>query len=293
MIQHYSAEPTKVQEGLRVLLQHGALAGTGRIAILPVDHGFEHGPVASFGGNLEAMDPRYHFKLAVDTGVSALAAPYGFLSDGVEAFKGKVPLILKLNSNNLLVPGGELNQALTASVDDAVRLGCIGVGLTVYPGSPATRDMIERAASIIAQARSQGLFTVLWCYPRGPELKGKEQAVDILAYVTHMAALIGAHVIKVKLPNQGFVMDKSVGVDVDVSTLDRRIALIVRAAFNGRRMVVFSGNNLDTHDVVKDGVRAIIAGGGSGSIIGRNVFQRPWNEAVALMQDIETLYKNG
>lgn len=292
MIQHYAAEPAKVQEGLQTVLQHGSLAGTGKMAILPVDHGFEHGPVASFGGNLEAMDPRYHFRFAVESGVSALAAPVGFLADGVEFFKGKVPLILKLNSNNLLVPGGELNQALTASVDDAVRLGCVGVGLTVYPGSPATRCMMERAAEVIAQARHQGLFTVLWCYPRGPELKGKEQAVDVLAYVTHMAALLGAHIIKVKLPNQGFVMAKSAGFDIDVSTQEKQINLIVRAAFNGRRIVVFSGNNLDSPEAVKEGVRAIAAGGAHGSIIGRNVFQRPWDEAMALMQDIETLYKN-
>lgn len=293
MIHHYAAEPGKVQDALSAVLQHGALSGTGKIAILPIDHGFEHGPVASFGGNIDAMDPRYHFRFALETGVSAIAAPYGFLADGLETFKGKIPFILKINSNNLLVPGGELNQALTASVDDAVRLGCVGVGLTIYPGSPATRCMVERAATIIAQARSQGLFTVLWCYPRGPELKGKERAVDILAYVTHMAALLGAHIIKVKLPNNGFVMDKSAGIDLDVSTLEKQINLIVRAAFNGRRIVVFSGNNLDTPDAIKDGVRAIIAGGGHGSIIGRNVFQRPWKEAVAFMQDVIALYKNG
>lgn len=288
-----SSEPILVREHLQKILSHGALAGTGKVIILPIDHGFEHGPLASFGSHMDAMDPLYHFRFAVETGVSALAAPVGFLAEGAEQFKGKVPLILKINSNNLLVPGDELNQAVTASVDDAVRLGCVGVGVTVYPGSPSTRSMIEHVRDVIAEARAKGLFTIVWCYPRGPELKGAEQAVDVLMYVTHIAALLGAHIIKVKLPNQGCALERHKNVPVDASTLEKQVALIVRSAFEGRRMVVFSGNHLDTHEAVKKGVKAIITGGGHGSIIGRNIFQRPWDEAVSLMQTIVEMYKNG
>jgi len=288
----YTCEPELVHKNLDRVFQHGVLEGTGRLCILPVDQGFEHGPVQAFGQNPDAMDPLYHFKFAQEVGVSALAAPMGFLMEGVQHYGDQIPLILKLNSNNLLMPAGIWEQAVTATVDDAVRLGCVGVGLTIYPGSPAAHSMIEMARATIARARENGLFSVVWCYPRGPEMKGKERAVDVLAYSVHMAALLGAHVIKVKLPDQGYALPGSAKSVVEVETLSQKVALIVRAAFEGRRHVIFSGNNLDSDQSVLDGIRAIIAGGGCGSIIGRNAFQRPWDDAVALMNKVLMLYKN-
>src|SRR5713226_6070656 len=123
------------------LLKHGVLGGTGKLVILPVDQGFEHGPGRSFAVNPAAYDPRYHFELAVEAGCSGYAAPLGFLEAGAREFAGEVPLILKLNNHDVLLEERDPSQAITGSVEDAVRLGCVGVGFTIYPGSMHRLDM--------------------------------------------------------------------------------------------------------------------------------------------------------
>lgn len=287
MLQYYKRETLGIQKGLERLMNSGFLAGTGKLAIYPVDHGFEHGPLASFTSNMEAMDPLYHFELAQEVGFSAVAAPLGFLEQGQD-FKESVPLILKLTSSTLF--SSVLDQAETGTVDDAVRLGCIGVGLTIYPGSPYTLKMIERAKSVIAHAREKGLFTVLWCYPRGPELKGCETAVDVIAYAAHIGVLLGAHVIKVKLPVKPVILERHKDICVKDTSLADRVRLVVQACFDGRRMVVFSGGAFSSEQEMMEGVQAIIQGGGHGSIMGRNVFQRGRQDAVALSKQILDLY---
>src|SRR5512134_1090515 len=137
----YASENPGTLTNLVRLLNHGALAGTGKMVILPVDQGFEHGPVRSFAPNPEAYDPDYHFQLAIDSGCNAYAAPLGSLQAGAARFAGQVPLILKLNNSDTLAKVEQPLSAVTGSVEDALRLGCVGVGYTIYPGSGARNRM--------------------------------------------------------------------------------------------------------------------------------------------------------
>src|SRR3989441_6106529 len=131
----YGSDSPGTLTNLARLLNHGRLGGTGKLVILPVDQGFEHGPARSFGMNAPAYDPRYHFELAIEAGCNAYAAPLGFLEAGARDFAGQIPLILKLNNHDVLLEEKDPDQAVTASVRDAVRLGCVGIGFTIYPGS--------------------------------------------------------------------------------------------------------------------------------------------------------------
>jgi len=277
-------------------LLQGRLASTGTVVILPVDQGFEHGPDRSFLPNPPGYDPQYHFNLAIDAGLNALAAPLGLLEAGAATFAGRIPLILKLNSANMLLPKSvPKDQAITGSVRDALRLGCAAVGLTIYPGSPSSLDMIEEARSIIAEAKSYGLATVVWSYPRDGDLTtAGETAIDVCAYAVHIAALIGAHFIKVKLPTAQVEQDglqalySSAGLKID--TLTDRVRHVVRSAFNGRRIVIFSGGNQKDDESIIAEAKAIKDGGGFGSIIGRNSFQRPRASALDLLDKVISVY---
>jgi fructose-bisphosphate aldolase, class I len=294
----YESDNPGVKTNLARILYHGRLGGSGRLIILPVDQGFEHGPDRCYVPNPPAYDPHYHFQLAVDAGLSAFASPLGMLEAGAASFAGRIPLILKVNSANLLYPkDGPKTQAVTASVKDALRLGACAVGLTIYPGSLESYDMFETAREFVADAKEVGLPTVIWSYPRGEDLsKDGETAIDVCAYATQMAALLGAHIIKVKLPT-AFVEAKDIaalyragGVKLDTQT--DRVAHIKQAALGGRRIVIFSGGAKKGDAEILDEVRAIAAGGGNGSIIGRNAFQRPKADALALLDKMVEIYKN-
>ena len=279
------------------LLRQGKLGGTGKLVILPVDQGFEHGPARSFAKNPAAYDPHYHYQLAIDAGLSAYAAPLGFLEAGVETFAGKIPTILKMNSANSLAPkDGPPDQAVTASVADAVRLGCVAVGFTIYPGSLHAYKMMEEIQEIANEARAKGLLVVIWSYPRGGNLsKDGETAMDVCAYAAHMAALLGAHIIKVKPPTQHIEQAEAKKVydeqKIPIATMTERISHVKQACFAGKRIVVFSGGNAKSEKDLLDEVRAIRDGGGNGSIIGRNTFQRPRAEALKLLDSIVRIYK--
>ncbi len=273
------------------ILNAGKLSGTGRLIVLPVDQGFEHGPDISFLSNPPAYDPVYHIKLAIEAGLSAFAAPLGML-ECVADYIEQIPCILKINSSNSINPSiREPNQAMTGSVEDAIRLGCSAVGMTIYPGSGNFDNMLERAGDVVREARNKGLPTVIWSYPRGNELgKDKETALDIVGYATYIAAAIGAHIIKVKVPT--VTHDTTLYDSMDVSTVELRVKQVMRTAFAGKRLVVFSGGIKKNHDDLLKEISGIKAGGGSGSIIGRNVFQRPRQEALRLLKDIIEIYKN-
>ncbi|WP_041651371.1 class I fructose-bisphosphate aldolase [Anaplasma centrale] len=285
----YDGENPGVLTNLARMLLHGRLANTGRLLILPVDQGLEHGPVRSFGANPDAYDPHYHFRLAMNCGFSAYAAPLGMLECGACAHAGMVPLILKLNSSTALSPkGSPPNQTVTASVKDALRLGCVAVGLTIYPGSESFLSMVGEARELIREAKSCGLAVVVWSYPRGGDLSKKgETAIDVVSYAAHIAASIGAHIIKVKLPTNHIERDSA---ECDISSLAQRVAYVKRACFAGRRMVVFSGGSTKSDDELLKEVEAVRAGGGDGSIIGRNSFQRPEKDAASLMRSIAEIY---
>ena len=291
----YGSDNPGTLTNLSRLLNHGALAGTGKLVILPVDQGFEHGPGRSFAMNPPAYDPRYHFELAVEAGCSAYAAPLGFLEAGAREFAGQVPLILKLNNHDVLLEEKDPAQAITASVRDAVRLGCVGIGFTIYPGSEHRLTMYSELRALAEEAKSLGLAVVVWSYPRGSGLsKDGETALDVTAYAAHIAAQLGAHVIKVKLPSAHLEQAAARKVyereGIPASSLAERVRHVVQATFDGRRIVIFSGGAADQDQAVFDQVRAIREGGGFGSIIGRNSFQRRRDEAVRFLSTVIGIY---
>jgi class I fructose-bisphosphate aldolase len=293
----YESDNPGTKANIASLLMHGKLAGTGKLVILPVDQGFEHGPARSFAANPDAYDPHYHFVLAIDAGLNAYAAPLGMLEAGADTFAGAIPLILKANSSNSLTPKDQApDQAMTASVKDALRLGCKAIGFTIYPGSHMAGDMMEEIGEMIREAKCHGLATVVWSYPRGGFLsKDGETAVDICAYAAHIAALIGAHIIKVKPPTQALELPEAKKVyekeKIDITTLTKRVAHVKQATFGGKRIVIFSGGTAKgVEDIYKE-CRGIRDGGGNGSIIGRNTFQRPKAEALEMLGKIIAIYK--
>ena len=293
----YESDNPGTKANLARMLRAGRLGGTGRMVILPVDQGFEHGPARSFAPNPPAYDPHYHFQIAIEAGLSAYAAPLGMLEAGADTFAGQIPLILKMNSANSLSREKEsATQARTASISDALRLGCSAVGFTIYPGSDKQYEMMEMVREQSREAKSVGLAVVVWSYPRGGTLsKDGELAIDVVAYAAHMAALLGAHIIKVKLPSAHIEQAEAKKVyetqKIDVSTQAKRVAHVVRSLFGGRRIVVFSGGAAKGEDSIFDDGRAIRDGGGNGSIIGRNTFQRPRDEALKMLDKLIGIYK--
>jgi fructose-bisphosphate aldolase, class I len=292
ILNNYESDNPGVKGNLARILMQGKLGGTGKLLILPVDQGFEHGPARSFSVNPDAYDPHYHYQIAIDAGLSAYAAPLGMLEAGAATFAGQIPTILKVNSSNSWATGA--NQAITGGVDDALRLGCAAIGFTIYPGSDDCFELMEEIKEMSAEAKSVGIATVIWSYPRGGALpKSGELALDVGAYAAHMAALLGAHIIKVKLPSDHIEQAdaKKAYEGFDGSTQAKRVAHVVQACFNGRRIVVFSGGAAKGADAVYQDARDIRDGGGNGSIIGRNTFQRPRADALAMLEKLVRIYK--
>lgn len=279
---------------VRILMQ-GKLGGTGHIIIYPIDQGFEHGPGRSFAMNPLAYDPHYHISLALKAGLSAFAAPLGFLECIASPYAGLIPLILKINSGISLLPSGlASNQAITGSVEDALRLGCVAIGYTIYPGSDHTYEMFEKLQLLTQEAKSAGLAVVVWSYPRGHISKEGEQGLNIISYGAHMASLLGAHIIKVKLPTKFLERDVSLPLYeqyVSNTTLKERVQHVVQSCFSGRRLVVFSGGESQEISQVLEETQAIYDGGGTGSIIGRNCFKRPEKEALDMLDKMIKIYQ--
>lgn len=293
----YNGENPGVLTNLARVLNQGRLAGTGKLVILPVDQGFEHGPGRSFAPNPAGYDPRYHFQLAVEAGLNAYAAPLGFLEAGAAEYAGQIPLILKLNSHDVLQDEKDPLGAQTADVADALRLGCVGIGYTIYPGTAERRLQYEQLRELAAEAKSVGLLVVVWSYPRGSSLsKAGETALDVTAYAAHLAAQLGAHIIKVKLPSDHLEQEEArkayEASNVPRATQADRVRHVVQSSFDGRRVVIFSGGaKKDNEAALLDEFRAIRDGGGFGSIIGRNVFQRQKAAALELLDKIIKIYR--
>ena len=292
----YSTDNAGAKMNLSRILNHGTLKGTGKCLILPVDQGFEHGPARSFAINPPGYDPRYHFELAIESGCNAYAAPLGFLEVGAADFAGDIPLILKLNNHDSLYEDKDPVPAVTASVGDALRLGCAGVGYTIYPGSAHCKVMYEQLREITAEAKAVGLAVVVWSYPRGGQIsKDGETAIDVIAYGAQIAAQLGAHIVKVKLPTDHLEQAAAKKVyeaqQIPIKTLADRVRHVVQSTFNGRRIVIFSGGATKEDDkALFDEVRAIRDGGGFGSIMGRNSFQRKKDDALKFLRTITGIY---
>lgn len=292
----YEGDNPGTRTNLARLLDHGRLAGTGKLVILPVDQGFEHGPARSFAPNPAGYDPDYHFQLAIDTGCNAYAAPLGFLEAGADRFLDRVPLILKLNNHDVLHDEKDPLSAVTSGVDDALRLGCVAVGFTIYPGSSAAQTMYGQLREIAHEAKAKGLAVVVWSYPRGSDLsKAGETAIDVVAYAAQIAAQMGAHVIKVKLPSNHVELGEAQKAyqkhHVPIATPAERVRHVVQSAFDAKRIVIFSGGAAKGDEEFFDEVRAIRDGGGFGSIIGRNSFQREKEDAHAFLDTVMGIYE--
>jgi class I fructose-bisphosphate aldolase len=245
--------------------------------------------------NPPAYNPHYHFQLAMEAGCNAYAAPLGFMEAGAAEFAGELPLILKLNNHDLLYDERDPISAVTGSVNDALRLGCSAVGFTIYPGSAQRRDMYEELRGIAEEAKQCGLAVVVWSYPRGSGIsKEGELALDVVAYAAQIAAQLGANIVKVKLPSSHLELAEAKKVyeaqRIPLEPLAERVRHVVQSCFDGRRILIFSGGPKDTDAALLDEVKAIKAGGGFGSIIGRNSFQRPKAEAIALLNKIMDIY---
>jgi len=295
ILSHYESDSPGTKANLARILMHGRLGGSGKLVILPVDQGFEHGPARSFAINPDAYDPHYHWRLAIDAGLSAFASPLGMIEAGADSFAGAIPSILKINSSNSHATTKD--QAVTATVEDALRLGCAAIGFTIYPGSEHQFDMIEELRQIALEAKAYGLAVVVWSYPRGGDLsKEGETALDVTAYAAHTAALLGAHIIKVKPPAAHLEQSEAAKVykseNIDTTTLSARISHIIQSSFAGKRIVVFSGGAAKGLEGLYDEIRAIRDGGGFGSIIGRNTFQRPREDALEMLNTIIRIYQN-
>jgi class I fructose-bisphosphate aldolase len=295
----YSADNPGVKANLARMLMHGTTAGSGRMVILPVDQGFEHGPARSLAPNPAGYDPRYHVELGIEAGCNAYAAPLGFLEAAAADFAGEIPLILKLNNHDVLHDEKDPLSAVTGSVDAALRLGCAAIGFTIYPGSSQATLMYEQLQELAEDAKSVGLAVVVWSYPRGSDLsKAGETSVDVVAYAAQIAAQLGAHIVKIKLPSEQIEQAEAKKAyeqhAIPIGTLAERVRHVVQSTFDGRRIVIFSGGAKKENDEeIVNEARAIRDGGGFGSIIGRNSFQRKKPEALKLLRQIMAIYAGG
>jgi class I fructose-bisphosphate aldolase len=291
----YGSDNPGVLTNLSRMMNHGRLRGTGKLVILPVDQGFEHGPARSFAKNPDAYDPAYHVQLAIESGCNAYAAPLGFIETISRDFAGEIPLILKINNSETLFSPKAPISALTSSVDDALRLGCAGIGFTIYPGSSERKEMYEEIQKASAEAKRAGLAVVIWSYARGEQIsKEGETAIDVIAYSAHIAAELGAHIIKVKPPTSHIEQAAAKKVyeaqGIRVNSMSDRIKHVVQSCFAGKRIVIFSGGETKSTEELINEVKEIAAGGGFGSIMGRNAFQRPKKEAIALLNSVQDAF---
>ncbi len=291
----YGADNVGVLTNLARMMNHGRLKGTGKFVILPVDQGFEHGPVRSFAKNPDGFDPAYHFQLAIESGCNAYAAPLGAMEVCAREFAGEIPLILKINNSESLFSNKSPISALTSNVDDALRLGCSGIGFTIYPGSPERKQMYEEIQHAARQAKAAGLAVIIWSYPRGEQLsKDGETAIDVVAYAAHIAAQLGAHIIKVKPPTAFLEQDAAKKAyesnAVTVNSLAQRTKNVVQSCFAGKRIVIFSGGEAKTTPELLNEVKELAQGGAFGSIMGRNAFQRPKAESIQLLNQVQDIF---
>ncbi len=291
----YGSDNPGTLTNLARLMNHGRLAGTGKMVILPVDQGFEHGPARSFAKNPEGYDPHYHFNLAIESGCNAYAAPLGFIEAGAREYAGEIPLILKINNSDSLWSNKSPISALTSGIDDALRLGCAAIGFTIYPGSSDRKTMYEEIAMAAQDAKKAGLAVVMWSYPRGEQLtKAGETGIDVIAYAAQIAAQLGAHIIKVKPPTAHIEQDAAKKVyeaqGIPVATMADRAKHICDSSFAGRRIVIFSGGEAKSTPELLDEVKGLAQGGAFGSIMGRNAFQRPKKEAIELLKQVQDVF---
>lgn len=302
----------RVLRAMQELFNTGRLAGTGYLSILPVDQGIEHSAGASFAKNPEYFDPENIVRLAIEGGCNAVATTFGVLGAVARKYAHKIPFILKLNHNELLTYPNTYDQILFARVKDAWNMGCLGVGATVYFGSPESRRQLQEVSEAFAYAHELGMVTILWCYLRNNAFKvngvNHETAADLTGQANHLGVTIEADIIKQKQPtHNGGYKALNTG-DSSYGKLDERIyteltsehpidltRYQVANCYMGRCGLINSGGGSKGKDDLREAVRTAVINkraGGMGLISGRKAFQRPMSEGVALLHAIQDVYLN-
>jgi fructose-bisphosphate aldolase, class I len=302
-----SDRPVQVLRSLESIYNHGRLAGTGYVSILPVDQGIEHSAGASFAKNPIYFDGENIVKLAIEGGCNAVASTFGVLGSVARNYAHRIPFIVKLNHNQLLSYPNEFDQILFGSVREAWEIGAVAVGATIYFGSEQSSRQIVEIARAFHEAHEVGLATVLWCYVRNPAFtvdgKNYEVAADLTGQANHLGVTIEADIIKQKLPenNGGFnalKFGKTSPLVYDKLTSDHPIDLTryqVLNCYAGRSGLINSGGASSGQGDLKEAVRTAVINkraGGTGLITGRKAFQRPFEEGVALLNAVQDVYLN-
>jgi class I fructose-bisphosphate aldolase len=294
---------------LQALYNHGRLGGSGYLSILPVDQGIEHAGGASFAKNPDYFDPEGIVKLAIDGGCNGVATTFGALGMVARRYAHKIPFILKLNHNELLTYPNSYNQIMFAQIDQAWEMGCAAVGATIYFGSENSREQIVEVSAAFSRAHELGMATILWCYLRNDAFKvdGKDYhaAADLTGQANHLGVTIQADIIKQKLPtNNGGYLALNSG-DSSYGKLDKRIyselssdhpidltRYQVANCYMGRAGLINSGGASGADDFAQAVGTAVVnkRAGGMGLISGRKAFQRPRDEGIRLLNQIQDVY---
>ncbi len=299
-----SDRPIPVLRSLQALFGSGNLAGTGYLSILPVDQGIEHAAGASFAPNPLYFDPENIVRLAVEAGCNAVASTLGVLGMVARKYAHKIPLILKINHNELLSYPNTHDQILFASVEQAWDMGAVAVGATVYFGSPESSRQIQEISQAFERAHELGMATILWCYLRNEAFKTKETdyhlAADLTGQANHLGVTIAADIIKQKLPenNGGYTalkFGKTSSAVYDKLSSSHPVDLLryqVANCYMGRAGLISSGGAAGQNDLAEAVKTAVInkRGGGMGLILGRKAFQKPFDEGVKLISAVQDVY---
>jgi fructose-bisphosphate aldolase, class I len=300
-----------VLRSLQALINHGRLAGTGYVSILPVDQGIEHSAGASFAPNPQYFDPENIVKLAIEGGCNSVASTFGVLGAVARKYAHKIPFIVKINHNELLTLPNKFDQVLFGTVKEAHNLGAVAVGATIYFGSDESTRQITEIANAFAQAHELGMACVLWCYLRNSKFKTPEgdmhSSADLTGQANHLGVTIQADIVKQKLPerNGGYLaVEKELGKSYGKTsklvyeklTSDNPIDLVryqVANGYMGRVGLINSGGESKGTGDLAAAVRTAVInkrGGGMGLISGRKAFQRPVKEGIELLNAIQDVY---
>jgi len=296
---------SQVLKSLTQIFNHGRLAGTGYVSILPVDQGIEHSAAASFAPNFEYFDPENIVKLAIEGGCNAVASTFGGLASCSRKYAHRIPFIVKLNHNELLTYPSKYNQIMFGSVEEAWNMGATAVGATIYFGSEESNEQIIEVAEAFEYAHELGMATILWCYLRNPSFKKDgtdyHAAADITGQANHIGVTIQADIIKQKLPtnNNGYTaidFGKTHKNVYDELSSDNPIDLCryqLANCYMGRSGLINSGGaSSGGSDLAEAVTTAVInkRAGGTGLISGRKAFQRPMEEGIELLNSIQDVY---
>jgi fructose-bisphosphate aldolase, class I len=302
-----SDRPSKVIKHLKDLYNHGRLASTGYLSILPVDQGIEHSAGASFAKNPDYFDPENIVKLAIEGGCNAVASTLGVLGMVSRKYADKIPFIMKINHNELLTYPNKFDQIMFAGVQQAKDMGALGVGATIYFGSPESARQITEVSQAFAEAHRLGMFTVLWCYLRSSSFKKDKDyhlSADLTGQANHLGVTIEADIIKQKLPenNGGYL---ALGQESSYGKTDKRVyeklttenpidltRYQVANCYMGRIGLINSGGASGKNDLQQAVMTAVInkRAGGAGLISGRKAFQKTRDEGVEILHAIQDVY---